>query len=670
MRKVRDVCVGLWMVVLCFLHPVQMRAQSELHNSIFSKPFEYARVDTDSILHLIDKAGAIRTQSPDSAMVLLYRAMNYSLQLGYSPGIATSFLGLGLCKTDKGDYDGGAALMQQAWPYIQQTVGEKGRRLHVLYNLNMAVPYGTQGNYEASLLYLFRAIDAMKQNNINDSSLLINIYQDIGVIFIKDKDYDKGLVYTRIADKIAQKTTFRGSEDFQVIKNYIYINYATIYQDKNMPDSSMLYCKKVLASCKQHHDPVNEQDAYTILAYLQDSLSDAVFYLKRALKCDTYHPSVLYLGLGKAYYKMGEYKQAELYLRLALNVAQSSGTKTATIADTHQLLSELYAKTGHYSSAYKQQKEYIDLNDSLTNIDRQTAINQLEVKYRTSEKDRNLISNKLLISQQQMKITHNRLLIILTSVGSLLLAIVTLLLLVLYRNNRHKQQLQGKQIQILQQEQQIVKLNALMEGEEKERARLGRELHDGIGGMLASVRLNLGSIKDKHPEVGHIKKLDDIMDMLKDVSTEVRKTAHNLMPAILVEHTLEEAILIYCNNINESGEVNIDLQFNVDPKQLNKAVELMLYRITQELIQNIIKHANATYAVIQIMQKQERLCIIVEDNGTGFDINEINNGYGLQNMQFRVQALEGYISIMSAKGKSTTIHIEFDLQKLNTTSYV
>jgi len=158
------------------------------------------------------------------------------------------------------------------------------------------------------------------------------------------------------------------------------------------------------------------------------------------------------------------------------------------------------------------------------------------------------------------------------------------------------------------------------------------------------------------------------MMLLSETAIEVRKVSHNLMPTILAKYGLEETLEIYCENISSASALEIDLQFHGNLMQIGKHTELILYRIIQELIQNIIKHAKATDAAIQIRAHDDKISIIVEDNGPGFDLNEDSDGLGLQNLRFRVQALRGEIFINSAKEAGTTVCINFDLEKLNTIS--
>jgi signal transduction histidine kinase len=232
----------------------------------------------------------------------------------------------------------------------------------------------------------------------------------------------------------------------------------------------------------------------------------------------------------------------------------------------------------------------------------------------------------------------------------------------LYRSSWHQKRFQEEKFRNLEQEQEIGQLRAMMKGEEKERIRIAQDLHDGIGGMLASIKMNLSTISQEQSELRILPSFIKVSGMLNETATEVRKTAHNLMPDALSKQDLRAALLQYCEN-SSSATLHIDLQYDV-AEQINKDAELFIYRIVQELVQNMVKHAKATYAVIQLMLHNNSLSITVEDNGIGFDTTLPVKGSGLQNMNKRVETLQGYISISSGKGKGTTVHIEFDFNKL------
>jgi len=206
----------------------------------------------------------------------------------------------------------------------------------------------------------------------------------------------------------------------------------------------------------------------------------------------------------------------------------------------------------------------------------------------------------------------------------------------------------------------------MIEGEERERTRIGQELHDGIGGRLAAINMNFGAVQKRYETFDGREELEQIMKMLEDTSQEVRKTAHHLIPDVLSRYSFPEAVRLYVEQVNPE---RLKIQVHIPeplPEVLDKSVELILYRIIQELTQNIIKHAGASQAVIEIGHHEKELSIIVEDNGAGFDIHAPHKGIGLYTIHSRVKLLQGSMTIESAKGVGTSIAITFDIPKLKT----
>jgi signal transduction histidine kinase len=242
--------------------------------------------------------------------------------------------------------------------------------------------------------------------------------------------------------------------------------------------------------------------------------------------------------------------------------------------------------------------------------------------------------------------------------------LLSLMLFSIYKANKQKQLLQSKKIQILQQEQKINQFKAIMDGEEKERSRVARELHDGLGGMLAAVKMNFSALQNQYEKdvsAVSMKDFDELSLILDEVSSEIRKTAHNMMPDILLRHGIEDALKLYVDTANGDPLLYINLQINGPFNDLEDFIQLSLYRIIQELVQNIIKHAKASNALVQLNRKASTLTILVKDNGKGFDTSNAKAGLGLQNVRFRVHSLNGNINTVSSEAKGTSVIIELPI---------
>ncbi len=210
-------------------------------------------------------------------------------------------------------------------------------------------------------------------------------------------------------------------------------------------------------------------------------------------------------------------------------------------------------------------------------------------------------------------------------------------------------------------EKQLLALNSILQGQQEERSRMAKDLHDGLGGMLSGIKLNLSSIaeningteKDKQVFLKSIGQLDNAI-------TEMRRVAHNMMPEALLKFGLTEAIKDFCESINESNIYKMKFTHLGNLQQLEQSAEIIIYRIIQELANNAIKHANPKNIFIQLTRHDRGITLTVEDDGKGFNINEPEKakGTGLKNVQSRVDYLKGSWDIRSENGKGTSINIE------------
>ena len=231
--------------------------------------------------------------------------------------------------------------------------------------------------------------------------------------------------------------------------------------------------------------------------------------------------------------------------------------------------------------------------------------------------------------------------------------------------NRYKLKQQTKLQQELFNEQQK-RAEAVLEAEEMERQRIARDLHDGVGQLLSATKLNFNAITNditldnKQTE----EKLHKSISMIDDSIKEIRNISHNMMPATLQHFGIIKAIEEFTDRMNLAGKSNINFEyFEVDEDKLNSTFKLMLYRITQEIINNTIKHADASNINIQLIGDENELVLTIEDNGTGFDVQKAmkEEGIGLKNIQLRVDYLKGILNIDSTIGKGTTTIIEIPL---------
>lgn len=318
---------------------------------------------------------------------------------------------------------------------------------------------------------------------------------------------------------------------------------------------------------------------------------------------------------------------------------------------SYQLLEVINEDKGDYKNAYLALSEYVDISDSIFTQQSLQQINDLNVKYETSEKERVIAEKDLTLTRKN---ANMRMLIIsLIAIGSILLLSI---FLYIQRKKTYQQNLVT-----LKREQDISLLKALMTGEEKERNRLARELHDGLGGILAAAQMHMSNYK----VTGTASEIDNktkAEELISQAAVESRRIAHNLLPETLLRFGLDTALQEYCRSITDSKLLQVEYQSSGLTTRLEQSVELSIYRIVQELINNIVKHAGAREALVQVQQTGQRLAITVEDDGKGFAPAKAN-GIGLSNINSRISYLNGTMDIQTGQQKGTSVFIEIQLEK-------
>ena len=151
---------------------------------------------------------------------------------------------------------------------------------------------------------------------------------------------------------------------------------------------------------------------------------------------------------------------------------------------------------------------------------------------------------------------------------------------------------------------------------------------------------------------------ENVIVQLDQSIAELRRVSHNMMPEALIKYGLKEAVENYCENLNMSGKIKVQLQTYGMDARMEQSAEIVIYRIIQELLNNVIKHAEAGTVLIQLARQDDRFNLTVEDDGKGFNVSEERHGAGLANIKARVDYLNGTMDVVSAKGEGTSVHIE------------
>ena len=206
--------------------------------------------------------------------------------------------------------------------------------------------------------------------------------------------------------------------------------------------------------------------------------------------------------------------------------------------------------------------------------------------------------------------------------------------------------------------QQDLATKAVLDAEERERRRIATDLHDGVGQTLSAALMNLNGLTSNIKEILASDKitLEKSLALVNESYDEVRTISHQMMPNALLKAGLSAAVREFLSKIDEN-QLKITLDISGFSKKLDDQLETVLYRVIQESVNNVIKHAKASKLSIQMRKDDEGIYLAIEDNGVGFNPLQKKEGIGLQNIQSRILFIQGTVEYDSAPGKGTLVHI-------------
>jgi signal transduction histidine kinase len=305
-----------------------------------------------------------------------------------------------------------------------------------------------------------------------------------------------------------------------------------------------------------------------------------------------------------------------------------------------------YSACGEPSKTYAELNRLFRLQDSIFTIQTSEKAARYRELYETEKKEK---ENALKDLQLKDEAKRRKTLTITFIAGLILLSSIFYLLY-----NRYKLKKKNETEKRLAEEQ-LLRFKSVIEAEENERERIARELHDGVGHLLSSARLNVSAIENVSEEntelVYHSAKIID------EALQETRSLSHNLMPAALLEVGFAAALNQISRKINQSGKVEVMIKNEQEIPFMEKSKATALYRIVQEILNNMLKHSGADAITLSFLTKENKTEMLIVDNGKGFDVNGIKNssGIGWKNIYSRVEMISGNITVNSTPGKGTTI---------------
>lgn len=431
-------------------------------------------------------------------------------------------------------------------------------------------------------------------------------------------------------------------------------------------DSALIYFNEaeiVLTSINATYNLAAVYNNIGRIYTIKQNHKKALDYYEKALKAreileDKYGIGLSYINLAETERLLGNNTKNIEYLIKASDIF-SSLKNYLNLKQAYAKLAEAYEIKKDYPASLKYYQLFASYKDSIYNVDNAKQMAEMQTKYDVEKKDLELAKNKAEIETKEKQAFVKNIIIIAIIALSILLAITGFLF---YRKKQIEQQAKLDSEIASQKE---IRTKAIIEAEEKERRRIAQDLHDGVGQLLSAAKLNLSNLESKMGTQTEEQKtaMQNALSLVDDSVKEVRAVSHNMMPNTLIKLGLASAVREFITKLGNAPTLKVDLEIVGLDTRLENQVETVLYRVIQEIVNNIIKHAKASQISMQLIRHETELNIMIEDNGVGFDTKQLDNfeGIGLKGIQTRIEFLNGSVHFDSSVGRGTTVIIDVPL---------
>jgi len=510
------------------------------------------------------------------------------------------------------------------------------------YNI-LALDYGSKNDYQAALHYFLECGKRIDKLGKKEQSALLKV--NMGRIYSDMGNYEKSIEMRKEALYELKKLNI--SRQTAIIASGI----AAAYNNNNQMDSAIIWSKYALTLAKEQQDIKSEISGYYVLAAsLEKTKPDsAMLFAEKAIHLSKKNNSKFSLSealgvKGNLLTAQKKYNEAEKVYLEAIALERKNGIRNNLL-----LFYEKLGKTAYLNKNYPLSAEYLfkakNLDDSIISKENRELVHEFNTKYETEKKEKQIAEQQLKIQKQQSNLLYAIL------GGALFVSILG----GIFIYNRKAQKLKLKQVQ---QEKENAILNSFILGEERERNRISHELHDGVAAMIGAAKMSLEAIPHL-PQEKQMEQLSKVQDILANSHADIRHIAHNLLPSVLEKEGLVKATEQFATEINNMNLLHIqvmDLESNA--KILSEQLQLLIFRVIQELVNNIIKHSQAKNATIIFSQNNKGLSIEITDDGIGYDGTANKENQGLYSVSQRLKSIGGNFKISRNSTGGTQAKVE------------
>lgn len=509
--------------------------------------------------------------------------------------------------------------------------------------LKIAIVQKNEKDFIGSEVSTIEAISILEP--IKANTYLAPLYNNLGIIYNELGSYDEAVKYHEKSLEIKKKYEKRNfSKEEESINNI-----AVVYKNAMQYDKALVYFNQIL---KNDSLKLRDPSFYALVLsnyahtkFLLNETNNVLKLYQEALKvCDSinddYRAIEISIHLSEYFQSINKQDSAKYYAYAAKNYATKYHNDDYLKALFH------LSKIEEDSLAVKYYQEYISLNDSLISNERAIRNKFARIRYETKE-----------IERRNVQISKERLYLLILSIA----LILTIFLIYSTISQRAK----NKELKLNQLQQEaneeiynlmLTQQDKIEEGRSQEKKRISEELHDGILGRLFGTRLSLDSLNE-NTDKDTVKNRGEYIKELKAIEQEIRKISHDLNSDFVSGSGFFDIIKALVKNQTKAYNLKYKLHKNdnIDWESISNKTKINIYRIVQESLQNIYKHANAKLVKINFELKNEFVLLEITDDGDGFEINKVKKGIGLKNIASRVEDIGGDLNINSMRGNGTTI---------------
>jgi two-component system, NarL family, sensor kinase len=583
------------------------------------------------------------------------KAESISNEINYETGKINALIRLGVCYFRLSKYDSSTIYYQKGLKIAEQ----ENDSVYILkYKRNIALNQSRKGNYDEALNCF---LDILKINEVRNENANASVLLEIATIYYHLKDFESAYIRAKEAFDLASVYNLLRIKANALNSMGVFLNeldrlkeseecYVESYKLKKQLDDKVGQANTLINIASMHTRRNDYKKANVFL--------DTVLLLAKATGSQQVLASAL-TNQGSNFHHLKQYEKAIETTIAALDIFIELGSlkqelsTIGNIANTYYLLND-------YKNAVKYYRKARILNDSVFNLNMLEKVAEMRTQFDTEKKEeenlRLLKENELQALKIQVKAKEKKNSIIVISSISASLILLILMLFFRFRNQK-KHELTQKIA-----EQKELNLIEVIEAEEKERIRFARDLHDGLGQLLSTARINIAALEE-NIDTEDKSLLDNSMSLIDQSVNEVRNISHNIMPVSLMRYGLKSALEDMFKRINDTGEIKINSKINGLDDRFSEINEINIYRLVQEIINNILKHANATFINISIEKVKKSLNLFIINDGKQLDISMINKGKGIgwNNIYARVNIMNGIILIEPNIESGTELNIQLSI---------